>query len=333
MPNSPKYSRRNVLMGSVGAGVLLGGGYGAFKVLNKPAALNVIHSQPLPIPPLLAGTEVDGQHVYDLIMQKGVSRFIEGQETETWGYHGNILGPTLLMRKGDDVVINVTNKLGEPTTTHCHGLHLPAIMDGGPHQMIENGDTWRAECTIMNEAATYFYHPHLMDKTGEHVYRGLAGLFIIKDPENALALPDQYGIDDIPLITQDKSFGADGSLEYDGKNDGVKGDIILVNGAITPKFQAPAQLVRFRVLHASNARIYNFGFSDDRQFHQIATDGGLLAEPVPLTRLLLSPGERAEIVVDFGGQEGKQLRLVSFLDEMQSLNPCWVRDALDKKSL
>jgi bilirubin oxidase len=198
--------------------------------------------------------------------------------------------------------------------------------------MIENGDTWRAEFTIMNEAATYFYHPHLMDKTGEHVYRGLAGLFIIKDPENALALPDQYGIDDIPLITQDKSFGADGSLEYDGKNDGVKGDIILVNGAITPKFQAPAQLVRFRVLNASNARIYNVGFSDDRQFHQIATDGGLLAEPVPLTRLLLSPGERAEIVVDFGGQEGKQLRLVSFLDEMQSLNPFWVRDALDKKA-
>ena len=129
----PKFSRRNILKVSVGAGVLLGGGYGAFRVFTKPAALDVIHSQPLPIPPLLTGTEIDGQKVYDLTMQKGVSNFVEGKETETWGYNGNILGPSLLMHKGDDVVLNVTNKLGEPTTTHWHGVHLPAKMDGGPY--------------------------------------------------------------------------------------------------------------------------------------------------------------------------------------------------------
>ncbi|MGR3342427.1 MAG: multicopper oxidase family protein [Paracoccaceae bacterium] len=325
----PKFSRRNILKGSVGAGVLLGG-YGAFKVLTKPAPLNVVHSQSLPIPPLLTGTEIDGQQVYDLTMQKGASSFVAGKETETWGYNGNILGPSLLMHKGDDVVINVTNKLGEATTTHWHGIHLPSSMDGGPYQVIEDGATWKAQFKIMNEAATYFYHPHLLHKTAEQFYRGLAGMFIIKDAQNEPNLPDQYGIDDIPLIVQGKRFNADGSLEYGGHVEGFKGDHVLVNGAITPTFQAPAQIVRFRVLNASNARIYNFGFSDDRQFHQVGTDGGPLEKPVPLTRLVLAPAERAEILVDFSGQEDSQVRLVSYSGDLAGMTPIWARDALDK---
>jgi len=293
-------------------------------------ATNVIRSQPLPIPKLLAGTEIEGQKIYDLTVQKGSMVFVPGKETATFAYNGNILGHTLVMNKGDEVVINVTNQLGEPTTTHWHGLHLPAVMDGGPHQRIENGTTWQARFTILNEAATFWYHPHLMDKTGEHVYHGLAGLFIVKDPQNEPALPGQYGTDDIPLIIQDKILEADGSLNYPGTNEGVKGDLILVNGAVTPTFSAPAQIVRFRLLNGSNARIYNFGFSDNRQFHQIGTDGGLLEKPVPLTRLRLSTGERAEILVDFSGQENSQVRLVSYSSELDNLNPPWLSNALDK---
>ena len=152
-------------------------------------ASNVIPSQPLPIPQLLTGKEINGQRVYDLPMQQGSMVFVPGKKTMTWGYNGNILGPTMLMNKGDDVVINVTNKLGEPTTTHWHGLHLPAVMDGGPHQRIENGDTWQARFTIMNEAATVWYHHHLMGKTARHVYHGVAGVLIFKDPEIEVDLP------------------------------------------------------------------------------------------------------------------------------------------------
>ena len=301
---------------------------------NNPlsTATNVIRSQPLPIPELLTGTEIDGKKVYDLTMRRGSMVFVPGKQTATLAYNGNILGPTLLMRKGDEVVINVTNQLGEPTTTHWHGIHLPAAMDGGPHQRIENGDTWQARYTIMNEAATYWYHPHLMGKTSEHVYHGLAGLFIIKDPQSELALPDRYGFDDIPLIIQDKIFNADGSLNYPSGHEGIKGDHILVNGAVTPTFNAPAQFVRFRLLNGSNARIYNFGFSDDREFHQIATDGGLLEKPVALTRLRLSTGERAEILVDFSGQETSQVRLVSYSSELDNINPPWLSNALDKST-
>ena len=181
----------------------------------------------------------------------------------------------------------------------------------------------------MNEEATFWYHPHLEGKTAEHVYHGLAGLFIVKDPQNELALPDRYGTDDIPLIIQDKIFNADGSFNYPGTHMGVKGDQFLINGAITPVFDAPAQFVRFRLLNGSNARIYNFGFSDDRRFHQIGTDGGLLERPVPLTRLRLSTGERAEILVDFSGEENSQVRLVSYSSELDNINPMWNSNALD----
>ena len=132
------------------------------------------------------------------------------------------------------------------------------------------------------------------------------------------------------MIIQDKIFNADGSLNYPSGHEGVKGDHILVNGAVTPTFNAPAQFVRFRLLNGSNARIYNFGFSDNRQFHQIGTDGGLLEKPVPLTRLRLSTGERAEILVDFSGQETSQVRLVSYSSELDNLNPPWLNNALDK---
>ena len=332
MTNTYHISRRKFLVLSAVSGLSLWG----CKTLGldkNSRASNVIHSQPLPIPKLLTGKEINGQRVYDLTMQQGSMVFVPGKKTMTWGYNGNILGPTMLMNKGDDVVINVTNKLGEPTTTHWHGLHLPAVMDGGPHQRIENGDTWQARFTIMNEAATFWYHPHLMGKTAEHVYHGLAGLFIVKDPQSKLALPDQYGIDDIPLIIQDKLFNADGSINYPGTRMGVKGDHFLVNGAITPIFNAPAQFVRFRLLNCSNARIYNFGFSDNREFYQIGTDGGLLEKPVPLTRLILSTGERAEILVDFKGQENSHVRLVSYSKELGKINSMFTRDALDKTTI
>ena len=332
-------SRRTFLkVSAVGAVVLMGGGFllrDLFLRDHNPSstATGVIRGQRLPIPDLLTGTELDGKHVYDLIMEPGSMAYVSGQQTATWGYNGNILGPTLLMHKGDEVVINVTNRLGEPTTTHWHGLHLPAIMDGGPHQRIDDGNTWKAQYSILNEEATFWYHPHLMNKTAEHVYHGLAGLILVKDPQSELALPDQYGTDDIPLIIQDKIFNADGSFNYPGTHMGVKGDQFLVNGAVTPVFNAPAQFVRFRLLNGSNARIYNFGFSDNRQFHQIGTDGGLLERPVPLTRLRLSTGERAEILVDFNGEENSRVRLVSFSSELDNINPIWNSNSLDNSTI
>ena len=249
-----------------------------------------------PIPPTMNGNVVDGKITYDLVMQPGTREFISGKETATLGYNGDFLGPTLVMNKGDEVVINVTNNLGGPSsstyfphsTTHWHGFHVPAKDDGGPHQKILSGETWSPTFTILNRPGTYWYHPHPdpvankqwdPDGTSGQVYRGLAGFIIVRDEETEqLSLPNRYGVDDIPLVLQDRSFNEDGSflhfptLEYPVNRPGPfggplefplrKGDKFLVNGVISPVLETHAQMVRFRVLNGSNNRIYNLGFSN-----------------------------------------------------------------------
>ncbi len=290
------------------------------------------------IPPAMTGTRVEGKMTYNLVMQPGMTQFIPGAQTATFGYNGSYLGPTLVMNKGDEVVLNVTNNLGTSTTTHWHGFHLPAIMDGGPHQMILDGETWRPTFTILNRASTYWYHPHLHahngirdpNGTSGQVFRGLAGMIIVGDEESEqLVLPKEYGVDDIPLIIQDRSFNPDGSfLEFPINLPGPltpgvvvnwplrKGDKFLVNGVISPELETPAQMIRFRILNASNVRTYNLGFSDNRTFYQIGSDGGLLEAPLPLTRLIVTPAERMDIVVDFGNDENTTVRMRSYNSEL-----------------
>jgi blue copper oxidase len=142
----------------------------------------------------------------------------------------------------------------------------------------------------------------------------VAGLFLLEDPEAAaLPLPDRYGVDDIPVILQDKRFDREGNLDV-GQSPfspiGRLGDQLLVNGTHDPHLDITSQRVRLRLLNASTARVYNVGFADDRPFELIGTDGGLLERPHSITRVPLSPGERAEIVATF--QPGERAVLRSF---------------------
>lgn len=241
-----------------------------------------------------------GQRIFDLVAQAGVSQILPGKETQTWGFNGALLGPTLRARRGEEVLIRFRNELDETTSVHWHGMHLPAVMDGGPHQPVAPGQSWQPHWRIKQPPATLWYHPHLHGETEQHVYRGLAGLFIIDDDvRDALALPSNYGVDDIPIIVQDKIFNQAGQLRQAERAEvGLLGDTILVNGTYAPYLDVTTTKVRLRILNGSTARIYNFGFSDDREFYLIATDGGLLTSPHRINRIQLSPGERAEIVVE-----------------------------------
>lgn len=270
----------------------------------------------LHIPPLAESTQRGGVTVFDLTAQAGQSAIVPGGEADTWGLNGPILGPTLRARRGESVQVNVTNQLDEATTLHWHGMHLPAVADGGPHQMIAPGDTWSPSWKINQPAATLWYHPHPHGETERHIYKGLGGLFILDDdPETALSLPRNYGVDDIPVIIQDKTFDDRGRLvETSRRDNGMIGDTILVNGTAGPVLDVTAQRTRLRLLNASTARSYSFGFSDDREFAMIASDGGLLREPVPLTRILLTPGERAEIIVEMSA--GEEVTLRSYPQEL-----------------
>jgi blue copper oxidase len=275
----------------------------------------VSFEQPLTIPPL-AESQVDdeGRRVFDLTAEAGTTELQPGTATDTWGYNGSYLGPTLRAERGEEVLVNVTNELDETTTVHWHGMHLPAEMDGGPHQPIEPGDTWSPTWQIDQPAATLWYHPHPHGETEDHIYRGLAGMFLLDDPALPAAqqLPHEYGVDDIPVIVQDKRLD-DGELTYGRglfSGTGRLGDTLVVNGTYGPYLDVTTELVRLRLLNASTARIYDFGFSDDRAFDAVGTDGGLLPAPVTLNRITLSPGERAEIVVRV--EPGEQVELRSY---------------------
>lgn len=268
----------------------------------------------LRIPPLLRpSVTADGVRQFRLTLAEGRTELLPGTTTRTWGANGTILGPTLRARRGDRVAVDVENRLPETTSLHWHGMHLPARMDGGPHQAVKPGATWRPTWTIEQRAATLWYHPHLHRSTAAHVYRGVAGLFIVDDDTPA-RLPRNYGVDDVPLILQDRRIADDGSLDesdlaFGGLAiTGLLGDKILVNGTYDPYFEVRTERVRLRLLNGSNARIMYVGFTDDREFALVAADAGLLGSPQPLRRLLLSPGERAEIVVPFRAGDAVVLR-------------------------
>ncbi|MBT2421368.1 multicopper oxidase domain-containing protein [Streptomyces sp. ISL-22] len=266
----------------------------------------------LAIPPLAeSSVDKDGTRVFDLRMRAGETEFEDGLRTPTWGFNGSYLGPTLRAARGEKVRVRIENGLDEASSVHWHGMHLPARMDGGPHQMIEPGSTWTPHWTVDQPAATLWYHPHPHGATERHVRRGLAGMFILDDDRSEeLALPKRYGVDDLPVIVQDVRF--DGARLDGGRrimqNVGFLGDRTMVNGTLRPYRDVADELIRLRLLNASTARTYAFGFPDGRSFSLTATDGGLLERPAPMDRVQLSPGERAEIVVRMRAGERVMLR-------------------------
>lgn len=261
----------------------------------------------LNIPTVLSGTNIN------LTLQNDTTSFLGGQMTTTMGANGNILGPTLVLNQGDFVNFSVTNQLVDTTTIHWHGLHVSPDNDGGPHTTIPPNTTWTPNFTIMDKAATYWYHPHLHHFTDKHVSKGIAGMIIVKDSiEAALNLPRRYGVDDFPLIIQTKDFDANNQIVVHSNSD----DVVMVNATIDPFLNVPAQVVRYRILNGSSQRSFYLGLSNNQTFYQIASDGGLLSTPVQLTRLLISPGERAEILIDYSNMNGQAVYLKSYASQL-----------------
>lgn len=260
----------------------------------------------LKIPDTLSGTTFN-LNIKDTFKQLKST----GQQTITGAINGDFWGPTLIMYKGDTVRMNVKNSLNDSTTIHWHGMHLPAVMDGGPHQVIPSGTTWKPYWKVSNNAATYWYHPHLHEKTAEHLTKGIGGFIIVRDAqEAALALPRTYGVDDIPLMLTSRRYDANNQFVYTNV---AYGDYLLVNGTSNAQVNLPKQFVRLRILNAETERGYNLGFSDNRTFYIIANDGGLLNAPVPVTRVKLMVGERIEILVNLGNDPiGSSLDLKAY---------------------
>ena len=252
---------------------------------------------PLVIPEVITGT------TFNLNLHTTTKQFYAGASTNTYAYNNMLFwGPTLIMNKGDWVQMNVTNNLADTTTTHWHGFHIPAIMDGGPHQVIPAGTTWSPSFKVDNNAGTYWYHPHLHEFTQTQLTFGAGGMIIIRDPEEAaLNLPRTYGVDDIPLALTSRRFTANQFVGVGSEY----GDVMVVNGVLNPQVSLPKQYVRLRLLNAEMERSYNVGVTTsagaDRTFYVIATDGGLVNAPIAVTRATIAVGERIEILLDLTG--------------------------------
>ena len=277
----------------------------------------------LPIPELLEDENTD-PNVSDFTLepQEGKTFFISNRQTNTMGYNGSFLGPVIRVNKGDKVNINVNNKLKEPTTVHWHGLEVDGENDGGPHQGIQPNTTWSPSFTINQPAATLWYHPHFIGSTATQVYMGLAGLFYIEDEvSKSLDIPKEYGVNDIPLVIQDRAFSKDGRFIYDTNMMGAIGDTILINGSINPVLDVKTEKVRFRIVNGANTSNFNLSLDNGEEFLQIASDGGFLESPVKMNSVFVSPGERAEIIVDFSKYEvGTQIELSSDNGNIMTFN-------------
>jgi len=277
-----------------------------FAISFLPISMFAQHA--LHIPDTLSGTS------FNLTVQPDSVQFFPGAITHTFGINGNkYLGPTLILHKGDSVSLTVNNNMGDTTTMHWHGLHVAPKNDGGPQSMVMDGMSWNPKFVVRNDAATYWYHPHMMAKTAEQAIKGDIGMIIIRDnAEGALALPRTYGVDDFPIAVQ--------SVELDSVHEfmprGMVDSIVLVNGADSVYATMPAQMVRLRLLNASGERTMNFGLSANKSFYVIGNDDGLLPAPISTTRIRLSPGERAEILVDYDGMSGQTSYLMSYASEL-----------------
>ncbi len=256
----------------------------------------------------------------ELICKRDLIPVLPGKPTQVWRYSGNLvkgpattlttlpdsyLGPLLRLAKGQKVRIRLKNELPEQTITHWHGLHVPRDADGHPMAAIQSGETYVYEFEVKNRAGFNFYHPHTHEATATQVYHGLAGGIIIEDEEERrLGLPS--GEYEIPLVLQDRSFDDANQLAYWGGMHrdmfGFYGDRILVNGRPDYKLDVAGRAYRFRVLNASNARIYKLMWDDGTPLTVIGVDGGLLEKPEKRPYAILAPAERLDLWVDFSGR-------------------------------
>jgi spore coat protein A len=251
--------------------------------------------------------------------------------TRVWGYAGSYPGPTIEAGVDKPVTVTWVNDLRDAqgnlrtthyltvdtcmagpdvagsaprTVSHLHGGHVPPSADGYPTATILPGQQTTYVYPNHQLPATLWYHDHAMGITRLNVMMGLAGYYLLRDSvETQLALPSgQY---EIPLAIQDRTFNPDGSFMYHTSwEDHFFGDKVLVNGKVWPYLNVKRGKYRFRILNGSNSRIYQLSLSSGDQLRVIGTEGGLLPAPVPVDSLLIAPGERYDVVIDFANYSG-----------------------------
>lgn len=253
-------------------------------------------SRLLPVPNTVTGNAT--------LTAQATTAIINGNNIPVLGYQAKgILGPTIRVNREVNASINFQNNLSEKSNIHWHGLNIPANMDGNPEDVVNPGSSFNYQFKINQRAGLSWYHPHPHGATARQAFQGLAGLFIINDAEEtALNLPS--GTYEIPLVIQDKRLSSSGITYNPSMGEvmsGFMGETILVNGEGSPFAEVTTRFYRLRMLNGSNARIYNLALSNNADLIIIGNDGGLLKNPSTVKNILLAPGERLDVLVNFAG--------------------------------
>ncbi|MGB5719044.1 MAG: multicopper oxidase family protein, partial [Gammaproteobacteria bacterium] len=299
----------------------------------------------LPIPPVLpsTGTNSKGYPQYTVSVEEATqSVHPDLPSTDLWTYNGSWPSSTIVAVQGQPIEVTYQNNLpsargggrgssilevdtcahgpndwgdAKRISTHLHGGHVPARVDGQPEFTILPGETDIYEYPNNQEAGTVWYHDHALGITRLNVYSGMAGFYLIADaedtlgPDNAFGLPSgQY---EIGLAVQDRTFNVDGSLFYNAQlEDAFKGEYVVVNGKVNPFLEVDQGKYRFRLLNGSQSREYIYRLENitdpgnDPSFILVGTDLGLISAPIDMgnsTGGVVGPAERLDIVIDFAG--------------------------------
>lgn len=300
---------------------------------DSPSLAKFVDALPVlsPLVPQLG--VVPGADYYEIGMNQIAQKLHRDLDpTQVWAYLNHYPGPLIVARRNRPTVVKWVNNLpttplltvdqtihgAQPpnplvrTVVHLHGGNVPPDVDGYPEDWFVPGNYATYRYPNIQQAAPLWFHDHALGFTRGNVYSGLAGLYILKESvEDKLKLPS--GPYDIGLVIQDKTFNADGSLFFPAEwQPEFFGDTVLVNGMVWPYLETEPRKYRFRLYNGSNARFYRLRLVETDQYGtiqlpqgsvppvwQIGTDGGLLPKPVALSQLIIAPGERAELVVDF----------------------------------
>jgi FtsP/CotA-like multicopper oxidase with cupredoxin domain len=258
--------------------------------------------------------------------EPSTAEIVAGTTTDVWSFgaevlegdpatvqpSGSYLGPTLHLRQGQRVRVSFENRLDEDGIVHWHGLHVPQDQDGQPPEVVGPGRTYEYDFVVVDRPGTRWYHPHPHARTGEQVYRGLAGLLVVHGEEP----PSLAGVAELALVLQDRRLGPDGTLSYIGSRHdtmaGFTGETLVTNGRGEYTVEVERRPYRLRLLNGANSRTSLLSLSVGESLTVIATDGNLLAQASEVPSLVLTPAQRADVWIDFSAYEpGERVELLS----------------------
>lgn len=268
-----------------------------------PSTLLAATQNKLPIPPLM---DIGRGRPVRLDFRPVQKNLETGKLVEVWGVNGQALAPTIRMRSGDVVRLTYLNNLPQPLSINIQGLLAASEMVGSIQHPIASNNSWSPILTVDQPACSGWYHANTQLHSAYQVSQGLAGFWLIEDSDSRKStLPQRYGVDDIPLMLQDR----DNRPLTDTPPSSFFGKQLWVNGQLSPYLDVPRGWVRLRIVNASLSRRYELRLDNGKPLYLIATGVGFLATPQPMESVSLAPSERVELLIDLN--DGQKVSLIS----------------------